>query len=243
MNSPRKRSENQNPGGSSVYPLPPPESRLIFRIPEGDLSHLDRCLVAGTSLAIIGSFVWVPLVYTWAIRKWKSIPTTDKKRRRIYAGLVAASLALLVVGPHRSARFGAWHRVRRWRIWSSWLKFIAMEVRADQTKNAVNSIRKFDIPNDQAILAFVPHGIFPFAFAFGCLPQIAQQAFGIFRPVVATATNFFPVVNDFLLWMKKMYVSAGRPLGLCVFPSFVCLSAIANYQKQPLLVNMYLHTQ
>ena len=215
MNSMRRRLENQNPGRSSVYPLPPPESRILLRIPAGELSTLDRCIVAGTSLAIVGSCVWIPLVYAWALRKWKSIPATDRKRRKVCSGLVVASLALLLVRPQRSARFGAWLRVRRWFLWSSWLKFIAMEVRADQAINSDASSSKFDMQNDQAILAFVPHGIFPFAFAFGCLPEIAQRAFGIFRPVVATATNFFPIVNDFLVWMKKVYVSKDSWSDVC----------------------------
>jgi hypothetical protein len=74
-----------------------------------------------------------------------------------------------------------------------------MEVRKDQEEKC-----QTNDPNQPAILAFVPHGIFPFAFAFGVLPEIAQTVFGKFRPVVATATNFFPVVNDFLLWVDKM---------------------------------------
>lgn len=221
MDSIRRRLENQNPGRSSVYPLSPPESRILLRIPAGELSTLDRCLVAGTSLAIVGSCVWVPLVYAWALRKWKSIPATDRKRRKVCAGLVVSSLALLLVRPQRSSRFGSWLRVRQWFLWSSWLKFIAMEVRADQTKNDDTPSRDFDMQNDQAILAFVPHGIFPFAFAFGCLPEIAQRAFGIFRPVVATATNFFPIVNDFLVWMKKVYVSENYVSDVCWCRFFV----------------------
>lgn len=213
MNSRRRRLENQNPGGSSVYPLPPPESRLIFRVPEGDLSTLDRCVIACTSLAIVGSFLWVPVVYAWALRRWRSISATNKKRKAVYAGIVVASLALMSAGPHRSSRFGEWLKVRRWPLWSAWLRFIAMEVRSDQTKINISS-RNLDVQNDQITLAFVPHGIFPFAFAFGCLPDIAQQAFGIFRPVVATATNFFPVVNDFLLWLRKMYVFLGQESGM-----------------------------
>ena len=109
-----------------------------------------------------------------------------------------------------------------------------MEVRADQTRNADTACRNFDTQKDQAILAFVPHGIFPFAFAFGCLPEIAQQAFGIFRPVVATATNFFPIVNDFLVWMKKVYV-----LEDCL--SCVCLCRLLQtlITSFGILVNVY----
>jgi len=219
MNSRRRRLENQNPGGSSVYPLPPPESRLVYRMPEADLSTLDRCVVAGTSLFIVGSFLWVPLVYAFALRKWRSIPAHDKKRRAVYAAILVASLALMTVkGPHRSPRVGAWLRVRKWPLWSAWLKFIAMEVRADRDASQTSTMPKDDT---KVLQAFVPHGIFPFAFAFGALPDIASKAFGRFRPVVATATNFFPVVNDFLLWLNKMYV--------CCSPLVVALSVTKRW--------------
>jgi 2-acylglycerol O-acyltransferase 2 len=56
--------------------------------------------------------------------------------------------------------------------------------------------------NDDAILAFVPHGIFPFALAFSCLPQRGyEETWGVFRPVVATATKLFPLVRTFIAWM------------------------------------------
>ena len=193
--------KDRNPGGSSIYPLHPEGSRVIFRIPESELTVLDRCVVAGSSVCVVGAFAWLPALYGWAWMKWKSIPATDKKRRAAFAGIVLFSVALLSAGPHRSPRVGRWLQVRKWTLWTAWLKFIAMEVIADQdTKHSIN------VQTDQVILAFVPHGIFPFAFAFGALPEIAQKAFGIFRPVVATATNFLPVVSDFLLWIEKMYV-------------------------------------
>jgi len=63
------------------------------------------------------------------------------------------------------------------------------------------------LKSDQAALAFVPHGVFPFAFAFGVFPHVAQQVFGFFHPVVATATQFFPLVRDILSWCQSMYVT------------------------------------
>jgi hypothetical protein len=263
--STKKRLENRNPGGSSLYPLHPVTTasngkgasrdgdnvRIVFRIPvQDDLTLWDRCVVAGTSLGVVGAFAWVPLLYLYgAWRLYKSIPplssstssaddddrdddaneqqrqAVQRHRRRramIVASIVAATVALLTThGPHRSPRFGRWLRIRHWKMWMSWLKFIAMEVIVDQTpsdtKVAAHSheltqrqLALLQQPNEQeqqqAMLAFVPHGIFPFAFAFGALPALSQRAFGIFRPVVATATNFFPVVSDFLLWLHKMYV-------------------------------------
>jgi hypothetical protein len=197
----KRRIENRNPAGSSIYPLHPPGSRLLFRISESELNTLDRCVVAASSIFVVGAFAWVPVLYTWAWRKWKSIPVKDKRQRATYAGIILVSVALLARGPHRSPRVGQWLRVRKWKLWTAWLKFIAMEVISDQEPNLGLNVQK-----DKAILAFVPHGIFPFAFAFGALPEISQKAFGVFRPVVATATNFLPVVSDLLLWLQKMYV-------------------------------------
>lgn len=194
-----KSLENRNPGRSSVYPLAPNGSQLLLHVSGSDLTFADRCLVTFSSLFVVGAFAWAPCLYIYAWRKWKAIPARQKRRKAIYFALLLLAMALVTWGPHRSRRFGRWLRVRKWSLWTAWLKFIAMEVRNDQDEK----FRMSD-PNLPAILAFVPHGIFPFAFAFGVLPEMAQTAFGSFRPVVATATNFLPVVNDFLLWVGKM---------------------------------------
>jgi 1-acyl-sn-glycerol-3-phosphate acyltransferase len=85
------------------------------------------------------------------------------------------------------------------------MRFIAMEVISDVSSDQPK--RPLDVRKDRAILAFAPHGIFPFGIAFGALPEIAQQAFGIFRPVVAAATDFFPIVRDFLKWIGAIDAS------------------------------------
>jgi hypothetical protein len=174
------------------------------------LTFLDKIIVGASSLIIVGSFLWVPSIYAWALYKWRTIPKTHVRKRAIYAAIILSSVAFLSWGAgggqrshQKQIQFGSWIRVRKWKIWSSWLKFIAMEVVADVSQNP--SLLSSD-NKQQSMLAFCPHGIFPFAFAFGALPEIAQKAFGIFRPVVATATNYFPIVNVFLRWLGKMYV-------------------------------------
>jgi hypothetical protein len=185
---------------SSVYPLHPPDSRLVFRYSQADLTCLDKVAVAASSLFIVGSVVWVPVVCVWAWRRWRAV--NDPRRRTLYGASMLACLGLVTHGPHRTPDFATrWLQVRKWRLWSAWLKFIAMEVIADSTDPADSPL---DIRTGKAVLAFVPHGIFPFAFAFCALPEAAQRAFGSFRPVVATATNFLPVVSDFLLWLGKV---------------------------------------
>lgn len=184
---------------SSVFPQHPKETRVLLRVGDTDLSCTDRLLVAGSSLLIVGSFVWVPAFAAWMWKKWRAIPKENKRRRAFVAVLFVASVALATAGPHRSPRTGKWLNVRKWRLWDAWLKFVAMEVISDQPiPSKVNTL------TDQAILAFVPHGIFPFAFAFGVFPELAQRAFGFFYPVVATATTLFPFVRDFLSWAEAM---------------------------------------
>lgn len=208
MSAKRQRNEvhgshaNKSPsnGPCSVYPQHPPSSRLLLRVSETAMTKLDRCIVAGSSLFIVGSFAWAPLLCSWAWRKWKAIPKEQKRRRAVYATVVFSAISLVAFGPHRSPRAGKWLKVRKWKLWDAWMKFIAMEVIADQPQIP----ESFNAQEDKAILAFVPHGIFPFAFAFGVFPDIAQRVFGFFHPVVATATKLFPFVRDFLKWAEAM---------------------------------------
>ena len=187
------------PSRPTVYPQHPPDSRVILEIPEAELSSTDRLLVAGSSLFVVGAVAWVPYLYYRVWKHYRSIPKEDTKRRRFVLAFMASALAVMVLGPHRSPRVGQWLQVRKWKLWDAWLRYIAMKVvtdhpgqdHADQTAS-----------RDQSILAFVPHGVFPFAFAFGALPDKAQTAFGIFQPVIATATNLFPVVRTILKWLS-----------------------------------------
>jgi 1-acyl-sn-glycerol-3-phosphate acyltransferase len=182
-----------------VYPLHPPDSRVLVRVPS-DISFLDRLIVAGSSIFIVGSLVWVPLTARWVYRRWKQ--AKDKRKRAMYASLLVILAVLVIGGPHRSPRVGKWLQVRKWSLFQAWVKFIAMEVILDQPKGIT-----MDVQQDKAIFAFAPHGIFPFAFAFGVLPDIATQSFGYVRPVVATATRLFPVVRDFISWANPVDAS------------------------------------
>ena len=197
-------SQNLSQGqASSIYPSHPLGTQTLLRISGADLNWLDRCAVATSSVFVVGAFVWVPLLYTYAWKKWKSIPSSEQRRKKVYLSFVVVLTILILHGPHRSRRFGRWIQVRKWNLWKIWLKYIAMEVITDNQQIS-SSHRDDNIRSEQAILAFIPHGIFPFAFAFGILPEVAQQVFGYFRPIVATATNFLPVVNDFLRWLGKV---------------------------------------
>jgi 1-acyl-sn-glycerol-3-phosphate acyltransferase len=163
--------------------------------------------VAISSLLVVGSVVWVPLAFVWAWKRWEKIPREDKKRRAIYGALLLACIAMKAMGPHRYHKVGSLLRARHWSLWKSWLRFFAFEVVADSAR-AAKAMDRLNQDGQQSILAVSPHGLFPFALAFAALPEQASQAFGYFRPVAATATNLFPVVNTFLKWLRA--VDAGR---------------------------------
>jgi hypothetical protein len=220
----RQQEHHRHPAAypCTLYPLHPSDTQAIMRVPSDALSSVDRLIVAASSLFIVGSVAWVPVLCRWAYRQVQSEPDPD--RRKKYAAIFVMAAVLAIAGPHRSPAFGEWIGVRRWRIWESWMRFIAMEVILDQpsrrraasrehdasTTNSSSSGNQrsppIDVTQDRLMYAFVPHGIFPFAFAFGVFPEAAQRMFGKFRPVVATATEFFPVVRDILRWCRCVYV-------------------------------------
>lgn len=187
----------------SLYPpAQAPGSQILYRIPYGDVTLVDRILVMTSSLFIVGSPLWVPLAYSWAWKRWNRIPKEETKRRAVYASVLLSLMTLAAVGPYRSARVGKWLRLKQWRLWKSWLKFVAFEVHCD-VPSSLND-KDFNVKKDQAILAICPHGIFPFALGFAVLPELAERVFGQFRPVVATATNLFPFLRTILSWLNAV---------------------------------------
>lgn len=198
---------------SSIYPSRPSVGIKVLSVAPGsaNVTFRDRAFVYASSLFIVGSVVWVPLCYAWAYRKWKATPKHDKRRRAMYMSLLLSAAALAVAGPHRTRRVGRWLKARQWSLWRAWMNFIAFEVVSDRNNNSPGDAEEdsFDVTKDQAILAIIPHGIVPFALAFSALPEAASRVFGEFRPVVATATAFFPFVRSFLGWIGA--VDASRP--------------------------------
>jgi len=185
----------------SLYPPDhPPGSKILVRIPHNEVTLLDRIMVMTSSLFIVGSPLWVPMAYSWAWKRWKRIPREEKKKRAIYASMLLSLVAFAAVGPYRSPRVGKWVRLKQWRLWTAWLKFVAWEVILDDP----STLEKIDIQKDQAIYAISPHGIFPFALGFAVLPEFAARVFGEFRPVVATATNLFPFLRTILSWLNAV---------------------------------------
>lgn len=204
---------------SSYYPLHPEGSQWLARVSETDYTVLDRLLVGGSSLVIVGSVVWVPALLAWAYRRWKRLGNNDnddnnriRQKKTLYAALLlGVVVAYAGWAPHRHGRVGRWLGVRKWKLWQAWVRFLAIEILLDQPKNNHNNNnkmdegkqrgRRIDVKDEKAILAFCPHGIFPFAFGGAALTELGNRVFGTFRPVVASAVQHVPVLADLVGWM------------------------------------------
>ena len=185
----------------------PPYTRVVTR--PKPASYTDEIAVRLSSLFIVGSVVWGPfLTYKLVTKVWNKYGVdTKSKRNLILFGTIVS--VLLIIGPHRHHRVGKALNARGWNIWKSWLKFVAFEVIQDIGNENDDSISSspLDLLCQQAILSIVPHGIFPFSLGLAALPEDAIQAFGVFRPVVATATSFFPILRTLISWMGAVNAS------------------------------------
>jgi hypothetical protein len=185
---------------SSLYPTShPPGSQVLVRFSPNECTAYDHILVWASSLFFVGSVIWVPAVYAFAFRKLRSIPKEETKRRAVYVTILLSATALLAFGPHRHPRVNTLLKVRKWSLWKSWLRFLAFEIVTDQPLPP-------NIQKDQAIVAVVPHGIFPFALAFTAVGEASERAFGPFRVVVASAVKLLPMIRDVLSWIGAVYV-------------------------------------
>jgi hypothetical protein len=180
---------------------------------EKSISRMDDWTVKLSSLFIVGSIIWVPSLFVYLYKKWKNTTKQeDSKKRALYRNLLLAFILCTIFGPHRHYRVGKWVRVKRWKLWNAWLRYIAFQVIMDAPTASTSHDdtvlrhrdRYFDMKKDPAILAFSPHGIFPFSLGFAVLPERAKEYFGEFRPVVATATRFYPLLKTILQWLRQV---------------------------------------
>ena len=161
-------------GRSSLYPASnPPGSHILVRIPSIEVSVWDRVAVVTTSMLIVGSAMWVPAFYAWAWKRFQSIPKEQAKRRLLYISGLLAATALFACGPHRNPRVARFIKLKKWSLWKSWIRFFAMEVVADNASflPAFENLR-----TRQAIVAFAPHGLFPFALAIPAVSDLGKVA-------------------------------------------------------------------
>ena len=110
------------------------------------LAFSDEVAVVGSSLAIVGSFFWIPaaFIYAWRFHCKDSDGCVCWRRR---AALLAA-LALLVFSP-RSPRASA----RTWRVWNSWHRYFDSKVIFEDGVST-------SLPSGKAhLVACMPHGV------------------------------------------------------------------------------------
>jgi len=208
---------------SSLYPLSisnPNESsslsgqqkQVILRLaqdtdPSSCWRWYHQAVIAGSSLFIVGSIVWVPIMVMTIYKKWKALSltttttaTTNKRRKALYAAFILMGTWFVLRGPHRRPAFAERIGFRSWKIWQLWCQFVALEVWKDskltKSNNGVNN--NIDFKNEQNITAIAPHGIFPFGIGIAGIPALAEQAFGKLRIMVASATYLFPLVRDII---------------------------------------------
>ena len=187
---------------SSGRPVPP---QTLLRVSQDPWTWSHQFGIAASSLVIVGSLAWVPAVYLWWYRTWKTIPSEQTRKRAFYAALLLAGTTLVVAGPQRNPPFAKRIGFRKWRIWKLWCHFVALEVWRD-SKRANNTVVDQTSPG---ITAICPHGIFPFAIGIAGIPDMAKLAFGKLRIMVATATYLLPLVRDIIHMVHA--VDASRP--------------------------------
>lgn len=190
---------------SSLYPTPAKSPNVLLRVPPDPFGWKEGTLIASSSLFLVGGVFWVPALYVYLYRKWKRMPP-HSRQRAVYGALLISLTAVVIAGPQRRPWFGKRIQFRKWAIWKVWCRFVAFEVWKDSKDSSSGA---YDHLKSQAISAFVPHGIFPFAIGVGGIPDMARQAFGQFRIMVATATNLFPIVRDVISLVNA--VDASRP--------------------------------
>lgn len=186
----------------------PPYSRVIIQ--PKPVSVSDKIAVRLSSFFIVGSLIWGPfLSYSLVKKLWQKYGI-DKRSKRKLILLGTLFSAFIVVGPYRNRKIGRLINIRGWNLWKSWLKFVAFEVVQDLGDGEHDDLSSpsLDLLCKQAILSIVPHGIFPFSLGLAALPEDAIPAFGMFRPVVASATSFFPILRTIISWLG--FVDASR---------------------------------
>jgi len=168
---------------------------------------VDGIVVRLSSIMIVGSVLWGPFIaYSFLKRIMKKYKVDPTARKRI---LIAGAFASLVIifGPHRKRKVGEWLNVRNWKLWDSWMRFVSYTVIQDLGDKEDDEGFSVDLWTEQAILSIIPHGIFPFGLGLAALPADAVRAFGLFRVVIASATNLFPIVSTVCSWLDAVDAS------------------------------------
>ena len=179
------------PDGMTTYQKsynhkPPEGSQTLYKA-SPNLTPLDNALVILSSLGVIGSVLYTPILLKALYNYYKKhIRKASKTKKRIFVSLILASAWVCIVGPHRNPKVGEYLNFRHWRLWNAFVKYVAMEVRLDSSDTQY----KYNLHKDQqAIVSVIPHGIFPFSLGLAALSDGVTTAFPKFRPIVGKSQS------------------------------------------------------
>jgi len=92
------------------------EELAVVGIRRGPIPLAARLLVYGTSLLVVGGFLWVPAVGLALARR----VATMTWRQRVLLAIAFGAFAYIPRAPH--------HRARRWWLWEAWLRYFNVHV-------------------------------------------------------------------------------------------------------------------
>jgi len=135
-----------------------------------------QLVVITSALAVIGSFVYIPLLAAWAALK------ANTKKRLMMLGAV---LMALIFWPVRASPGFRNH----W-IWDRWTEYFKTRVLLEPG---------FDPSDTRAkVFAFMPHGLYPMGAAIALVGDLNRRVFTNMQVAVANAARRVPVFRHLL---------------------------------------------
>jgi 2-acylglycerol O-acyltransferase 2 len=137
------------------------------------ISTVEEAIVIISSLTVVGSFFWVPLVFMQLYRKCE----TTKAKIALFAALLAAIFVPL----------NARKSFRQNRMWDAWHAYFSTQIRQEGALTGKSG----------KIFVVIPHGIFPFGGALSLVGKLGEYL-GNPLPVVASAAMRVPVFGHLI---------------------------------------------
>lgn len=157
--------------------------RVPFTVYDDRLSRVGESAVIISSLFVVGSFFWFPILVGYFLKK---VCTTTK--RRIILALTVLALVFAPVKP--------WDRARRNWIFDQWIRYFSVRVVFEE---ALDKSRP-------AIFCMSPHGLYPFAQAIALTGRLSAL-FNDMRPVAADMALRFPIFRQLCGWVGAIGAS------------------------------------
>ena len=158
---------------------------MLITAPTRPRQFRDTAAVAINSLGVTSFTFALPFLLYIIFKKIKS-----KRRRAVALSLLAVAI---FVGLPKKSRFKLKRdEILKWQIWERFLHYLQVSV-VDDSCSTFNQMK-----NEQKIIAMVPHGILPWGIALPSVSGRLQSAFAPFRPIIATATSYIPILGSIL---------------------------------------------